>query len=421
MLPSILIVDDEVEVLKALQRVLRDDYDVHLYENPTEALAFYKETPTQIVISDMKMPTMSGAEFLKRIYEINPRTKRVVLTGYADTEMAVKAINEGHTSIYLNKPWNNDELKIKLADLISELKDENKKLSAIKKLKADNQRLFLNQKSLDAVTGFIQEEYDNSIEELSHVKTFNNQLLRLSANLVSMYSHDMQGHTHRVAHQAKALGARLGLKELTNIRIYLAALFYRVGMYSLPSKIIDKPWDSLSAQERHLWVKFPQASADIIGETDILKASADIVKHLYENIDGSGSPDHLSQQHIPIGSRVLSIVVFFDLLVSGKVSGLPVCPTEALIVMKPMVGQRFDNKIFGEFVKLIEAPKQEELLEVPKSVDHLCDGMVVAQDILNHNEQKILGAQTVLTQALILRLVQYQEKTQKPLIVYINV
>jgi len=419
MLPSILIVDDEIDVLDTLKRVLRGQYNVHTFKSPKEALIFYKNTPTQLVVSDMKMPEMNGAEFLKNIYEINSRSKRLVLTGYADTELAIQAINEGHVSVYLNKPWDNDELKNKLAELVLELRNENKKLSVIKKLTVDNQRLSQNKKSITTEVEDVQEEYEHSVEELAHLKSINNQLLHLSANLVSMQTHDVTGHTYRIAHQARALSARLNLNELTCVRVYLSALFYQVGLNTLPVELSGKSWNLLTPQERQIWLKFPQASADIIASTDLLKASADMVRHLFENVDGSGAPDHLTQENIPMGSRVLMVVLYFDVLVAGEVTGKIVPPIEALAIMKLLVGKRFDRTVFSEFVKLLNEPLPTEDIELPKTISSLKVGMIVAQDIMNNQDQKILSEKTVLSEALIERLLQYQKQAEQQFIVYV--
>ena len=193
MLPSILLLDDEQEVLNALQRVLHRDYQVHAFTDAQAAINFFHNSPTQIVISDMKMPKINGAEFLSHIAKINSRCKRIVLTGYADTELAKKAINEGKISAYLNKPWSNIELKETLAKLINELKVENKKLSVIKSLKLDNQRLSANQDSIIKVSNFLQAKHINVLDKHKKLATLNNELLQLSANLVAMQTQDTSG------------------------------------------------------------------------------------------------------------------------------------------------------------------------------------------------------------------------------------
>jgi response regulator RpfG family c-di-GMP phosphodiesterase len=419
MLPSILLLDDEPEVLKALERALRKDYLVHAFTDAEAALAFFKDAPTQLVISDMKMPLISGAEFLSQIVQINSRCKRVVLTGYADTKLAQQAINDGHVSAYLNKPWVNEELRETLAGLITELKQENKKYSVIKKLKFDHKRLSADHISLSLTSEFIQDERDNAVLQQKKLKLINNELLQLSANLVAMQTRDTSGHTFRIAQQGKTLAKRLKLSEVECMQIYLAGLFYRVGIHSLPPALVERPWFQMSQHERNAWMKYPQASADIISTTDILKSSAEIVLHIFEHIDGSGMPAQLVADKIPLGSRLLSIVIYYDLLISGEITGNNINPTEALIIMSNEVDIVFDKTIFRQFKQLLEMPKANEALEIAKGTGELIPGMILSQDVVNYGQHKLLSEGTVLTANNILGLSKHQEQTDQVIIVYI--
>ncbi len=110
--PSILIVDDEEMVISSLRGVftLQTDYQVLEANDPTVALAEMRRTPVDLVISDFLMPQMNGIEFLKEAKAIQPDSVRMLLTGYADKENAIKAINEVGLYHYLEKPWDNDAL-----------------------------------------------------------------------------------------------------------------------------------------------------------------------------------------------------------------------------------------------------------------------------------------------------------------------
>jgi len=419
MLPSVLLLDDEQEILNALQRELRNDYQVHAFTDAQTAIDFFQDSPTQIVISDMKMPKINGAEFLSRIVKINSRSKRIVLTGYADTDLAKQAINEGKISAYLNKPWNRTELKEILATLIDELKVENKKLAVIKSLKIDNQRLSTNQDSIKKASRIIQESHEDIVEQQQNLSKFNNELLQLSANLVAMQTQDTSGHTYRIAQHSKILASRMELSEAQRVHVYLAGLFYRIGINSLPPYLITLPWHEMTAQEKLTWMKFPQVSADVISTVKSLAPCAKVVRHIYEHFDGSGIPQHLSNDNIPISSRILAVVIQFDLLVSGKMTKQCITPQEAIIVMKKSLGSLFDSKVFSQFVAMLTTPLATEQLEIAKSVGELQPGMMLAQDILNHEQHKLLNEKTILSQNHIDNLAKHQEHTKNVIIAYI--
>ncbi len=117
---KILCVDDERNVLRALERIFLDDnYEIVLAGCGEEGLAVMAESgPFQVVISDYRMPVMNGVEFLKSVYERWPETVRIVLSGYADASAIVAAINEGQVYRFIPKPWNDDELRVTIQNCL---------------------------------------------------------------------------------------------------------------------------------------------------------------------------------------------------------------------------------------------------------------------------------------------------------------
>ena len=112
--PVIVIVDDEEMVLTSLRSflLLETDYEVETFSSPQTAVSVLRDKPVDLVISDYLMPGMNGIEFLLEVKALHPFATRILLTGYADKENAIKAINEVGLYQYVEKPWNNDDLKI---------------------------------------------------------------------------------------------------------------------------------------------------------------------------------------------------------------------------------------------------------------------------------------------------------------------
>ncbi len=112
--PTVLIVDDEELVTVSLRNLflLQSDYRVVTHTSPLAALAAAKGTPVDLVITDYLMPEMDGITFLSRLREIQPQAIRVLLTGYADKENAIRAINSVGLYQYIEKPWDNDHLLV---------------------------------------------------------------------------------------------------------------------------------------------------------------------------------------------------------------------------------------------------------------------------------------------------------------------
>ena len=137
----VLYVDDEVHNLQAFKATYRRIFDVHIAESGKEALEIFNNTELDIIITDQRMPEMTGIEFLVEVQKINPEPMRILLTGYSDINAVIDAINKGQVYRYLNKPWQEDDLRstIENAHEVFRLRRENKDL--IEKLARANEQL----------------------------------------------------------------------------------------------------------------------------------------------------------------------------------------------------------------------------------------------------------------------------------------
>lgn len=129
--PRILIVDDEEAILETMTFTFMDLYEVLTTPDPTQALRIMEENaPVAVVITDQRMPGMTGVELLREVYARYPDTVRIILTGFADSEATIRAINDGHIYGYVNKPWEPDELKaiVRRAAELHALSLENRRL-----------------------------------------------------------------------------------------------------------------------------------------------------------------------------------------------------------------------------------------------------------------------------------------------------
>src|SRR5437016_4340766 len=107
---AILLVDDEPEILYSLRGLLRKEFDLHTAESGAEALAVLRRQPVHAIMSDQRMPEMTGVEFLRRARAECPQAVRMIFTGYADIKAVIDAVNQAEIYRYLTKPWDPDEL-----------------------------------------------------------------------------------------------------------------------------------------------------------------------------------------------------------------------------------------------------------------------------------------------------------------------
>lgn len=108
---NVLYLDDEVHNLTAFRAAFRRDFQVHVTTEPTDAVRILREHPIEVIISDQKMPKLSGVEFFELIAPDYPDPVRMLLTGHADIDAVIDAINKGQIYKYISKPWNETELR----------------------------------------------------------------------------------------------------------------------------------------------------------------------------------------------------------------------------------------------------------------------------------------------------------------------
>ena len=143
---QVMIVDDEEMILTSLRSLLEldTDYNVVTFAAPKEALEFLSSNHVDLVISDHEMPEMKGIAFLGKVKEINPNITRIILTGYADKESAIRAINEVGLFQYIEKPWDNENLKLIIRNGIEKqklMRELDRKVQEIQKAYNDLQGL----------------------------------------------------------------------------------------------------------------------------------------------------------------------------------------------------------------------------------------------------------------------------------------
>jgi len=136
LLPSILIIDDEIRSIETLERILDEDFDVHSANNIIEATAILEREWIQVVLCDQRMPDMTGVEFCAEIRERWPEVIRMIMSGYTDSEDIIAAINEGGIYQYISKPWHPEDVILKLNNAIEifELHRKNERLAIELKL-----------------------------------------------------------------------------------------------------------------------------------------------------------------------------------------------------------------------------------------------------------------------------------------------
>ena len=403
---QVLCVDDEQNILRAIKRALFSlDVDLTLVDSGEKALAVMKEKTIHVVISDMKMPGMTGAELLEQVAAHYPDTFRVVLTGFADIDATIKAVNQGRIHRYLQKPWDNQELINTIEEGLEriKLKDENARLQKLTKLQ--NAKLKEVNNSLELV---VQKRTKQIKAALRRIEQRNGALEQVLFNVISI-NPDIDG---KFAIEVSELATKLAnllecSKEETNIIRY-ACLIGELGLLGLKPEHYRPAFNKLSYQQQKNYLSQTKLAKTILAPAEHLREVSDILEYQFEYYNGAGLYKLVATQ-IPIGARILAVARDYWRMVSGRITGQPMTPIEARVELKKHRNTRYDGNVLDILLNTKDIDKPS-YIENRLSTEELKPGMVLSKNLYNESHILLLPEGHVFTDATIAKLAQYERE-----------
>lgn len=424
---NILLVDDEQNILSSLRRLLnREGYNIHMALSGIEGLEILKENDIDIVVSDMRMPQMDGAEFLKNVAEGWPDIYKILLTGFADIQSTIDAINNGGINNYISKPWDDRHLKVIVRSAMDSklLSEEKIRLEALtkeqnKQLKDLNENL---ERKVQERTEDLQKANQLLEQSNSVIKENYHSSIKVFANITQMNCETMHGHSRRIAEHAKLLAEKSDLGEQECQDIYYAGLLHNLGKIGLPEEIIRQPYAFLVPKELAVFHKYPGLGAAALLGLEHLENVSNIIHHHKERYCGKGYPDGLEADNIPLGSQILSIAVDYEELQNAMLTKEKLSSADALDYIGANKNSRYNPELAKAFIELIKSDccKKQVNKELSYNPIDLKENMVLSRDLINQDGIMLLTSGTVLKENLINRLHSLQESSDERLLVYVE-
>lgn len=414
---KVLFVDDEENILHALERLLMDeDIEVFTASSGKRALELLAEHPDiAVVVSDQRMPEMTGVDFLEKSRTVASGAIRILLTGYADINAAVEAVNRGGIYRYLAKPWDDGELlqTIKGAVQMHMLIKENKRLNAV--VQRQNEELKRWSQELEVIvqeqTMELQKSYDSL--RASNIKlrsNFKNTIMAF-AGLVELRDPRMRAHSRNVAEVCGLVAKKMEMPTENRETLIVAALLHDIGKIGIPDFLLKQDAEQMNPEAREEYIKHPlrgQAAVDVIED---LRPAGLIIRSHHEHYDGTGFPDGLKKKEIPQAALILTLVDYID----GRNRRFGSALSFDLIrkEVEAKAGSRFDPKLAPSVLTVAEEyyrkkrPVTEAAGEVELSPDDLVAGMEISRDVLSGTSILLLGKGKVLEKTSIELLRRY--------------
>lgn len=364
--PPVLLVDDEVAILDGLRRQLRKSFTVHTATGGAEALELLKSEPISVVVSDMRMPHMDGATFLSQVRSLYPSVVRILLTGQADTQAAITAVNEGQIYRFLTKPCPPEVLLEEIGSGV------------------EINRLEKAEKELLATT------LRRTVEALM--------------TTLSLAQPTAFAHAERVTRTITELAEALAIEDPWEVEV--TGMLAYVGAVTLPRNVLEKlhAGRPLNEEEAEMAARVPGVSRDLVATIPRLEGVAEAIGLHRVRYDGKGpGPDVPRGDQLPFGARVLRVAIDFDSGTSQRPS------VQDTVNAMRADGGAYDPRVLDALIQRHAAP---ELDEPPREIDvlDLEEALVIFDDVFTTDGVLLVGRGTVVTDSLILRLENYSSQ-----------
>jgi response regulator RpfG family c-di-GMP phosphodiesterase len=328
---DILIVDDDRQVREVLHQIfLSAGYACRLAEDGRQGVAAFTEQRPELVVTDLKMPVMSGIELLQQVRALDGDAAVIVLTGAADVKTAIDSLKLGAYD-FIMKPVNVEELLI-AADRALEHRQlliERRAYQAMLERRVEEAT-----QHLTAAYQELEQTYGTTLEALGSA---------LDTRDIGTESHSRRVHGYALATAREYGVAAEVLRDLAH-----GVLLHDIGKIGIPDAILLKP-GPLTSEEWKVMRTHPEIGKRLIERIPFLRGAVPIVYSHHEKWDGTGYPRGLKGEDIPLGARVVAIAEAFDAMARRTPHGRERAPEQALLELERCAGSQFDPQLVRLF------------------------------------------------------------------------
>ncbi len=363
---TILIVDDEPAIGELLSKKLTlEGFACRTFQCGREALAALEKQAFDAVVSDLRMPEISGLELLNRVRQAHPHMAFLMATGVDDIRVGVQAMKDGADD-YLTKPFDPQTVAISLGRALEKKALEQEVETYRKQLE---EMVDQRTKQLQAAAKRIERTYDDTLEAL--------------AAALDLRDNETAGHSRRVMRYCLEIAQSMGCTDNQLTSIARGAYLHDIGKIGIPDAILLKP-GKLTEEERTTMESHVRIGYELVCRIPFLASATEIVLTHQERYDGTGYPQGLMGDEIPLGARIFAVADTLDAMTSDRPYRQALSYSAARAEILHEAGRQFDPKVVGVFLaidpKVWEDIRKTKESVIPKQVseDRLTREMVKA-------------------------------------------
>ena len=412
---TVMFLDDEPNILRAMKRLFHGrNYRLVLVDQGQKALDFMQSNKVHIVVSDMKMPTMSGESFLMSVADMYPDTYRIVLSGFADTDSLLKVVNQGRIHRFLQKPWNNDALIEAIEEGAEKFKLQAENIELETKLKHQNQRLAnLNtslEERVELRTLQIQTALKRSEQSVNATK-------KIVFNILSSIPYIDVEVGKKVSKLAENIAKQLKLDAQTVADVSFAGLIAELGMIALDEKLYKTPYTQMSPAQQQAYNTQGNNALLILSPSAQLKTITEIVVSQFEHISGRGYPKGLQEVDIPIGAQIIAVSRDFYRYTMGRHDGEKHNQRVALGKLNNYAGLQYAKPVLSVLDKMLNQAQKNGAKE-GYTASELQAGMTLTEAIYNEKDILVMPQGQILDAASISKLQDLEKRFDTKLTIF---
>jgi len=399
---TLLCVDDEASILRTMQRLFRNKpYEIVIAESGEQALLIMQEQPIDLIISDMRMQGMDGPTLLEKSAQLYPKMCRIVLSGYADFESTVAAVNLGKINRFINKPWNNNELINVVEECLEsiKLKKENNQLKL--KISQKNEQLKLWNQELEEKINLRTKQI---LASLKRNERNNKATEKMLFNFIAINSNLNGDFAKNVGNLAGRMASKLGLDKSDINDIRLAGFLTEIGMLGLDEKICTTPYNLLNYDQKTEFLGQGKIAQQILSPAHHMNNVLDMICNQYESLDVIATlGNNVAQQ----GSRILRVARDYWRYAYGKIAPEKLEYRHVCIELNKGKNIKYDQELLGILESNPELV-EDGVVEQGINSQQLLAGMLLKHNLYSTNRLLILAEGHEFSESSIDKLIEYE-------------
>ncbi len=349
--PNVLIVDDEIGPRESLRMILKQNYNVFAADTGQSAIQMVQRAKMDVVTLDLKMPGISGIDALKEIRMIDPDVMAIIITGFGSLKSAIEAIRYGVFD-YIPKPFNVPEI----LSIINRSVQQRRLNLRVKEFLAKFGRDLFDE-TMSSSRFFLQNDgkefTDVRHDDMSPSDSQNYlEFAKVLAYTLEEKDSYTSGHSERVCYYSDFISNRLSLHPRERREIQIASYLHDIGKIGISDRFINKT-GTLTSTDWAIIKQHTQKSIELLSPLKLSSNILSCIQHHHEHFDGTGYPDGLVGEHIPLGARILAISDSYDSMTSDRPYRRPLPNGEAKEELVKFAGTQFDPNLISTFLDVL--------------------------------------------------------------------